>query len=67
MRLPGDRRQAVEQESHMEAEPTSGTTRGKGCLKSTIGISLGLVLGALAGIVLGLVLGIGIALVLGVL
>jgi hypothetical protein len=57
----------VEEEIHMETEPMSGATGGKSCLKSAIGISLGLALGALAGIALGLVLGIGIALVLGVL
>ena len=38
-----------------------------GCLRSVVGIGLGLALGALAGIVVGLVAGLGIALILGVL
>ena len=38
-----------------------------GCLRSVVGMGLGLALGALAGIVVGLVTGVGIALILGVL
>jgi hypothetical protein len=38
-----------------------------GCLRSVVGVGLGLALGALAGIVVGLVAGVGIALILGVL
>jgi hypothetical protein len=38
-----------------------------GCIKSVVGVGLGLALGALAGIVVGLVAGVGIAMILGVL
>jgi hypothetical protein len=38
-----------------------------GCLRSVVGVGLGLILGALAGIVVGLVAGVGIAMALGVL
>lgn len=38
-----------------------------GCLRSVVGVGLGLILGVLAGIVVGSVAGVGIALLLGVL
>ena len=41
--------------------------RDAGCLKSVVGVGLGLALGVLAGIVVGLVAGGGIAMILGVL
>jgi hypothetical protein len=40
---------------------------GRGCLKSVVGVGLGLALGALVGIIVGLLLGVGIALALGIL
>jgi hypothetical protein len=46
----------------------NGTARrGTGCLKSVVGVGLGLALGALAGIVTGFIAGVGIAMALGVL
>jgi hypothetical protein len=55
----------------MEAKKKDGESRtapkSAGCLKSVVGVGLGLALGALAGIVVGLVVGIGIAMALGVL
>jgi hypothetical protein len=41
--------------------------KGAGCLKSFVGVGLGLALGALAGIAVGLVAGVGIAMASGVL
>jgi hypothetical protein len=41
--------------------------RSEGCLKSVVGVGLGLALGALSGTVLGLLVGVGIAMALGVL
>jgi hypothetical protein len=38
-----------------------------GCLRSAVGVGLGLALGALVGIGVGLVVGVGIAMILGVL
>jgi hypothetical protein len=38
-----------------------------GCLRSAVGVGLGLALGVLAGIVVGLVAGLGIAMILGIL
>ena len=45
----------------------SNAPRGAGCVRSVVGVGLGLVLGALAGIAVGLVVGVGIAMALGVL
>ena len=41
--------------------------RCTGCMRSVVGVGLGLALGALAGIFVGLVAGVSIAMVLGVL
>ena len=41
--------------------------RDAGCLKSVVGVGLGLALGVLAGIIVGALVGVGIALILGVL
>jgi hypothetical protein len=51
----------------METPANSTTARNAGCLKSVVGVGLGLFLGGLAGIVVGLLLGVGIAMVFGVL
>jgi hypothetical protein len=51
----------------MKDAESSTAPKSAGCLKSAVGVGLGLVLGALAGIVVGLVVGIGIAMALGVL
>lgn len=40
---------------------------GVGCVRSVVGVGLGLVLGVLAGIAVGLVGGVAIAMILGVL
>ena len=49
-----------------DAESTTAP-RSAGCLKSLVGVGLGLTLGVLAGIVVGLAAGVGIALILGIL
>jgi hypothetical protein len=54
-------------EATMRDGEGSTATGRPGCLKTTVGVGLGLVLGALAGIVAGLVAGVGIAMILGVL
>ncbi len=41
--------------------------KSAGCLRSVVGVGLGLALGALVGIFVGLVAGVGIAMILGVL
>jgi hypothetical protein len=51
----------------MGATERSTAAGRTGCLRSAVGVGLGLVLGALAGIVVGLVAGVAIAMVLGVL
>ena len=51
----------------METLANSATAQNRGCLKSVVGVGLGLFLGALVGIFVGLLVGVGIAMVLGVL
>ena len=54
----------------MEASRDRGDVtapKGPGCLRSVVGVGLGLALGMLTGIVVGLVAGVGIAMILGVL
>jgi hypothetical protein len=52
----------------MTKEPKTGTeAKNTGCLKSFVGVGLGLILGALAGIPVGLAAGVVIAMILGVL
>ncbi len=52
----------------MTKDVADGTApKSAGCLKSVVGVGLGLALGVLAGIVVGLVAGVGIAMMLGVL
>jgi hypothetical protein len=41
--------------------------KSTGCLKSVVGVGLGLALGGLAGVGVGLVAGVAIAMILGVL
>ena len=42
-------------------------TRSRGCLKTAVGIGLGLLFGAVTGIFLGLLAGVGIAILFGIL
>jgi hypothetical protein len=51
----------------MEDGENGTAPRRAGCLKSVVGVGLGLALGALAGIIVGLVAGVGIAMIVGVL
>jgi hypothetical protein len=54
-------------EAAMEDVANDAAPKSAGCLRSVVGVGLGLALGALAGIGVGLVAGVGIALILGVL
>ena len=54
-------------EAMTKTEKTDTAPKGAGCLRSVVGVGLGLALGALAGIVVGLVVGVGIAMILGIL
>ena len=54
-------------EAGMKDRDSRAASRNTGCLKSVVGVGLGLALGGLAGIVVGLVAGVGIAMILGVL
>jgi hypothetical protein len=52
----------------MMKDVENGTApKSAGCLRSVVGVGLGLTLGALVGIFVGLVAGVGIAMILGVL
>jgi hypothetical protein len=52
----------------MMKDVENGTApKSAGCLRSVVGVGLGLALGALVGIFVGLVAGVGIAMILGVL
>ena len=54
-------------EAVMKEVEDSTAPKSAGCLKSAVGVGLGLALGALAGTFVGLVAGVGIAMILGVL
>jgi hypothetical protein len=54
-------------ESMTNGRENRTTPQRAGCLKSAVGVGLGLALGALAGIVVGLLLGVGIAMIWGIL
>ena len=51
----------------MNDEENSTAPKSAGCLRSVVGVGLGLALGVLAGIVVGAVVGVGIAMILGIL
>jgi len=54
-------------EAMMKDGENATAARRTGCLRSVVGVGLGLALGALAGIFVGLVAGVSIAMILGVL
>ena len=54
-------------EAMMKDGENATVPKSAGCLRSVVGVGLGLALGALAGIFVGLVAGVGISMILGVL